>query len=238
VSKNLITQPIWKKWMSYFREFVLDAESSNKNGELYVLLKRGRLMLATENAIYSWDDLYANFDKTFKALETKTLQSWNHVLVLGMGLASIPFLLEKKYQSKADFTLVEYDAAVIELAQYYSLPRLNAPHYVYQEDALDFTLKNTQLFDCICVDIFVDQIVPDKFHDISFLNGIKQSLTSQGILIFNKLYLSEDDKKETETLYELMNHQVFEYVYKIHTKHNMMLIGSNIPQRIKNSIEK
>jgi spermidine synthase len=233
ISKELRSIPIWKKWLSYTREIVLDAESSNKNGELYVLLKRGRLMLATENAIYSWDDLYANFDKTFKALGVQTLQGWNQVLVLGMGLASIPFLLEKKYHSKADFTLVEYDSAVIELAQYYSLPRLNAHHYVYHEDALDFTLKNTRLFDCICVDIFVDQIVPDKFHEISFLNGVKKSLTNQGVLIFNKLYLSEDDKKETETLYQQMNQQVFEYVYRIHTKHNMMLIGSDLPLRLK-----
>ncbi len=186
-------------------------------------------MLATENAIYSWDDLYSNFDSAFKALGSKSIERWKNVLVLGMGLGSIPFLLEKKFGSKADFTLVEYDAAIIELANYYSLPRLHLNYYVYHEDAYEFTMRNDQIYDCICIDIFEDQIVPDKFHEKNFLSEISRRLSASGILIFNKLYLSEDDKLETESLFQLIKKDIFSNVYKLQTQHNMMLIASKKP---------
>ncbi len=220
-----LTLPKWKIWLSYLKDIVLDSENSITNGEVYVVLSKGRLLLTTEEAIYSWDDLYSNFYETFKHLGEAEIGKWNKVLVLGMGLGSIPFMLEKRFRSKADFVLVENDDAIIELAEYYSLPRLENEYEIYADDAYDFMEDCKDKFDLICVDIFVGRTVPEEFQTKEFLQRVKDCLHSGGTLIFNKLYLNKNDKDNTIDFYENVFRDLFPESEKMLTKYNMMLIG-------------
>src|SRR5690606_13668214 len=146
------------------------------------VLSKGRLLLTTDEAIYSWDDLYSNFYETFKHLGDSEIKNWKKVLVLGMGLGSIPFMLAKRFRSKAEFVLVENDDAIIELAEYYSLPRLENEYEIYADDAYDFMEDCKDKFDLICVDIFVGRTVPEIFQTAEFLQKVKDCLHPGGTL--------------------------------------------------------
>ena len=94
-----IKPPFWKKILSYFFEFHIESAPSEINPHLYVSLNRGRYQLSTANAIYSFEDLYDNFFDAFKKVNLDQYPIKN-VLVLGLGLGSIPLMLEKNLKKK------------------------------------------------------------------------------------------------------------------------------------------
>lgn len=46
---------------------------------------------------------------------------------------------------------------------------------------------NSQQFDLITVDLFIDKNVPRQFHSETFLYQLKNSLSANGILLFSRL---------------------------------------------------
>ena len=177
--------PKWKKWLSYLMEINLESSSSEHNAELHISLNKGRLQLSTANAIYSYADKYENFFKTFEqiTLDTQT----EDVLILGFGLGSIPFMLENKFDKKYNYTGVELDDEVIYLASKYVLSSLKSDVLLVEADAINYMHQCTQTFDLICIDIFVDDQIPDAFLTYEFLTLVKDSLSEIGIVIFNHL---------------------------------------------------
>jgi len=95
--------PLWKKYLSYLKDVSLEQTSSPYNSYLEVLLVNGRKQLVTENAIYSFDDKYENFNQTFKLIDWKKKQG-DEALVLGLGLGSVILLLEKFYKISYNYT--------------------------------------------------------------------------------------------------------------------------------------
>lgn len=93
---------------SYYAN-VFGATGSEHNPNLEVAIHKGRLQLLSDNAIYSWDDLYDNFRKAFEHLNIKD-QQLKEVLVLGAGRPLIPLMLEKTFHQKdCYFTAIEID---------------------------------------------------------------------------------------------------------------------------------
>src|SRR5690625_1004287 len=105
--------PNWKKWLSYLTPVHLETTGSAINDVLEVYLVRNRLRLTTHDAIYSYDDQYLNYTKTFKMLNLPA--DGAEVLILGFGLGSIPIMLEKKFKKKYNYTAVEIDETVLSL---------------------------------------------------------------------------------------------------------------------------
>ncbi len=66
-------QPFWKSLLSYIWEIPIESCASALNPDLHVSLKRGRYQLFTENAIYSYADLYDNFVKGFRQIDLSRL---------------------------------------------------------------------------------------------------------------------------------------------------------------------
>ena len=98
--------PLWKKWVSHVVPLTLETAASQQNPELTVMLDRGRLQLLSGNAIYSWDDLYHNFTIAFGTLDIEE-RGFQDVLILGLGLGSVPYILEKIYEQSYEYTAVE-----------------------------------------------------------------------------------------------------------------------------------
>jgi len=178
--------PKWKYWLSYLVEQPIESIESEFNPVLHVSLIRGRYQLYTENAIYSFGDLYGNFKKSFQLLDLDALTG-REVLILGLGLGSIPILLEKLTVSQWHISGVEKDDAVIYLANKYVLPTLQSTIQIYETDALAFVQQCQQSFDVICMDIFVDDQVPADFKTDAFLFELKRILSPDGLLLYNKL---------------------------------------------------
>ncbi|MCS7037897.1 MAG: methyltransferase domain-containing protein [Saprospiraceae bacterium] len=216
--------PFWKKWLSYLHPITLERLSSPKNPQLAVVLDRGRLQLLSGNAIYSWDDLYHNFTIAFGQLNVER-RSIADVLVLGLGLGSVPFILEKVYKCTCSYTAVEWDEAVVHLASKYTLPRLQSRVDIVVADAGHFVQVTKARFDLIAVDIFEDDHTPAPFESADFLRACRRRLRPGGLLLYNRLYNSDANRQASQAFYRDTFCRVFEHARAIETNGNLILVG-------------
>jgi spermidine synthase len=183
--------PLLKSLWSYITDVHIESMSSDYNEELHVLLSKGRYQLCTPNAIYSYGDKYDNFTETFNQLRLD--DTIKDVLILGFGLGSIPYMLEKKYGKRYSYTGVEIDDTVIYLASKYVLDDLKSEVQIINADAWNFVQLTEYRYDMICVDIFIDDKIPKIFLTTEFLEIIQSNLTENGILLFNHLGMRQQD---------------------------------------------
>ena len=194
-------QPFWKKILSYVYEFHIESIYSDINETLHVSLSQGRYQLSTQNAIYSFGDLYSNYYLAFEQIDFDKHKIEN-VLILGFGLGSIPMMLEKNFQQKFQYTGVEIDECVIYLAEKYVTNTLKSPINIFTADALTFVEICEQQFDLICVDIFLDDVIPDDFQQQDFLQAVKSLLNKDGIILYNRLAQTKADKRASSAFYQ------------------------------------
>lgn len=194
-------QPKWKQWLSYLWEIEIETSASEHNPHLQVLLSRGRYQLCTEEAVYSFGDLYDNFFKAFKQLPLDHLNI-REVLILGLGLGSIPQMLEQNFKQNYHYTAIEIDEEVAYLAQKYVLHELHSPIEVICTDALIYLDQTEATFDLICMDIFMSDVIPAKFEETDFLQMLKASLAPKGVLLYNRLAATPNDKAKSRRFFE------------------------------------
>ncbi len=221
-------QPFWKILISYLFEWHLESVASDNNPDLHVVLKRGRYQLLTNNAIYSYADLYDNFVRSFRKINLSHLPGDN-VLLLGFGLGSIPVILEKVFEKNFHYVGIEKDEAVLYLANKYQLPHLQSNIELICTDAIHFINQNQQLFDLICMDIFFDDVIPEQFEQKSYLLKLKSILHPQGLLMFNRLSLHEKDRLRTKRFFENVFKSVFPKGTYLDVKGNWMLLNTSNP---------
>lgn len=182
-------------------------------------------MLSTANAVYSYEDLYTNFSQTFEQWNWANYPPKN-VLVLGLGLGSIPQLLTEQHQRDCSYTTVEIDEEVIDLAYQYVLADLDATIEMITADAaiaVQQLPENT--YDLICVDIFEDDTVPAAFETQDFLQQAAQLMTDNGILLFNRLAHTANDQQGSNDFYHNVFRAVFPQSLKLEVGGNYMLVS-------------
>ncbi|WP_154640106.1 fused MFS/spermidine synthase [Lewinella sp. W8] len=194
--------PTYRFWLSYLWEQVLEVTSSPHNDYLHVSLVHGRLQLVAEDAIYSFGDYYLNFRKLFEVFDFEQLPDNARVLLLGLGLGSIPELLEDIHELNYDYVAVEIDPVIIELATDYSLPAILSPVEVHEADAYQFLQLDARKYDLICVDVFQDATVPEHLDTHSFLELLQQSLEEGGAIIYNRLADTREHRRLARDYYE------------------------------------
>lgn len=218
-------QNIFKRLLSYITEIHIESIQSDYNESLQVFLKDGRYQLCTPNAIYSYADKYDNFRESFDRLNLATTEIKN-VLLLGFGLGSIPFMLEKVFAKKYTYTGVEIDEAVIYLASRYVLDELVSDIEVVQADAYAFINQNRVRYDLICIDIFVDDKIPDIFLTEEFLRDVSENLTKTGCILFNHLAYYKGDIKAANEYYNDVFLQVFPNGSSLDVNKNRMMVSN------------
>ena len=217
-------QPLWKRLLSYLTEFHIETTSSEYNPHLHVSLNRGRYQLCTENAIYSYDDLYNNYSDAFRLIDLDNLPI-KKVLVLGFGMGSIPFILEKAYNKKYHYTGVEIDEEVIYLATKYTLPRVTSSIEMICANAELWVRQCEEKFDMITVDIFLDDIIPHAFEQTNFLEQTKSLLSPEGILLYNRLSYTPADIEHAQKFYTEKFLPVFEKSTYLEVSENWIMIN-------------
>lgn len=215
--------PKWKRWLSYLYEFSIETVPSQWSGDLHVFLSRGRLQLCAPGSIYSYDDLYLNFKIAFDKIQLP--ESGKSVLVLGLGLGSIPLILERQFGKSYHFTIVEIDEAVIHLANKYTLSQLKSPIEVIQADALNYIYQCDQQFDLICMDVFLDDVIPAQFRQHYFLLNLKTCLAEDGILLYNCLAAQKKDIELARNFLERYFQVVFEKGIHLEVAANWILMN-------------
>lgn len=216
-------KPWWKRWLSYLIEFDQEAQQSEYSEYLKVSYYKGRYLLEAPDAIYSFEDLYINFRDAFRQMPLEKMQL-QRVLLLGLGMGSIPLLLEKYFHQKAHYTAVEIDEVVLDFANRYGpLSELASPIDLYCADAAAFVEQCEQKFDLIIVDIFINDQVPKVFEQAGFLKQAKRLLQPNGLLLYNRLVAHKVAKQATERFYQSAFRQVFPQAGHIDVHGNWIL---------------
>lgn len=201
-------QPLWKRIKSYFVDVHIESTSSIFNDELDVLLVKGEYQLVTPEAIYSYGKRYDNFFKAFNQIGIDK-QDIDSVLLLGLGLGSIPYMLEKHFNQNYSYTAVEIDEDIVYLASKYVLNDLSSEVSTICTDALHFVDIDTRQYDFVAMDIFVSDFIPEEFETEGFLRALSKRMTDDGLLMFNRLYFFDGDKKKTKKYFETIFKNVF-----------------------------
>jgi SAM-dependent methyltransferase len=212
-------QPLWKRLLSYITEVHIETCESEHNPFLKVVLSKGQYQLLTANAVYSYGNLYDNFSKAFERIDIDNLKIEN-VLILGFGLGSIPFMLEKVFDKKYHYTAVELDPQVLYLANKYAMPEIHSYIEFQVLDAFTYAAFCEEKFDMICMDVFLDDTVPTELETEDFLLNLKDMLSENGILLFNKLAFQKKDKTQALDFYK--NH-----FKRIFTEGGYLDVGGN-----------
>ncbi len=213
----------WKKWLSYFTEITLEETSSPYNEILDVLLVKGRHQLATEDAIYSWDDKYENFAKLFHKLDLTSLPN-NRVLVLGLGLGSVIYILEKKHHLALEYLAVEIDPEICRLAEKYTLSDLNSYTEVVTTDALSFINCHEETYGLVIMDIFQSADIPEVFNSPEYLDTIKSLLDPSGLLLYNRMGIT-DENIATNGIYDKTFGNAFPNMVQVPIENNAMYVS-------------
>jgi spermidine synthase len=218
------TLPKWKIWLSYLMEIHLESAPSDLNPHLYVSLRRGRLQLSTAHAIYSFEDLYTNFLYAFRQMRLDALPG-NDVLLLGLGLGSVPVILERVFRYSFHYLAVELDPNVIYLANKYSLSKLDASITTIAADAFAYMDQQEEQYALVCMDVFLDDVTPAVFQQQYFLERLKEALLPGGVLMYNCLYRNAEDKSATEEFYQQQFLPAFPNGTYLDVQGNWMLIS-------------
>ena len=194
-------QPAWKQWLSYLFEMHIESAPSELHPHLYVSLRNGRYQLCTSRAIYSFGDLYGNFRQAFNHLNWDLMKG-KKVLLLGFGLGSIPYMLEKVFKKDFEYTAVEKDEHVLALAQKYMLDELASQVTFNIMDAARFVESAFESYDLICMDVFVEDEIPEEMQSLEYCEALSGLLADEGILLFNRLSRTHKDLKLTKKFFE------------------------------------
>ena len=137
-------------------------------------------------------------------------------------------MLEKVFHKNYYYTTVEIDENVCYLAQKYALSDLQSPIQVITADAYAFVMQCQEKFDLICMDIFLDDLVPKQFESLEFLEALKSLLEQDGVLLFNRLALSDKDILRTKTFFKNNFKTVFPNGKYWDVKGNWMLLNKQL----------
>jgi spermidine synthase len=217
-------QSFWRRLKSYIIEVPVETVESGYNPYLSVILKNGQYQLLTENAIYSYGELYDNFSKAFKRIDLDKLKIEN-VLILGFGLGSIPLMLETMFHKKYHYTAVEIDPEVLKLANKYTVVNLTSPIEFHLSDASIYASFSEEKFDMICMDVFLDDMVPTELEQEEFLLDLKKMLAPNGILLFNKLAHYQKDKNIAQSFFQNHFKRIFTEGTYLDVQGNFILLN-------------
>jgi spermidine synthase len=215
--------PYWKKLWSYITPVLLETTSSEHNEHLEVLMIEGRHQLNTEDAIYSFDDKYENFNYTFGLIDWDKLRGQN-VLCLGLGLGSVIYMLEKKWGQKLDYTAVEIDPEICRMAHHYTTNHLSSYVEVINTDAEIFLEVNQEKYDMIIMDIFQSASIPYKFQSKEYIQTLKEKLQPNGLLMYNRMNVSSIDQNDY-IIFEKEFAEVFPDCIAIPVSKNIVIIN-------------
>ena len=196
---------IFKKRIgSFFRPQSVEKSKSEISPMLEVICCKGKYMLDSGRANYSFGGLHYVMQQVFAKYEIKDREIKN-TLLLGFGAGSVASILQKEYKKKLKIVGVEKDPVVVDLAKkYFSLGKFKDLE-LYTEDAFDFVRNCNNKFDMIVMDVFVDVNVPDKFLEKEFISSLGDLLSVRGILFFNLVVYTERIRDKGNVLFNHMN---------------------------------
>jgi spermidine synthase len=204
---------------------ILEEVKSVINGKIRVVKSLGcGTYIQVDNLTQSGGVVYEVWRTTLKKV-ARSRQQVESVLILGLGGGSAAKLV-RKHWPEAKITGVEIDPVMIDLGKkYLGLADLNIDLKI--QDAFEFCLNHQSLvinhqYDLILVDIYVGREVPEKFESDKFLGLILGLLSSDGLVVFNRLYF--DEKRKLAEIFHRKLIHTFKKVRPIYPEANVMFV--------------
>lgn len=177
---------VWQRLRSYVFPVIVDRRQSRYHPYLEVSLTRGKLLLNTALANYSYGGLHRVFQIAFDKIGLVGTPVKN-VLILGFGAGSVATILRDDLKIDAPITGVEQDYAVIQIArEFFDIDRLHTLNLV-ADDAMEFIRRNSAQYDLIAIDLYHDVSVPEQFESAEFLEMVRDATMRGGLVLFNKV---------------------------------------------------
>jgi len=184
------SQSLLKRILSNFKEQIVEIRSNELNPHLEISLVNGHFVLNSKNANYSYGGLHRAFQGVFNKIKFPDNEQLN-VLVLGYGAGSVAHILLNEKKINCRITGVEIDKDVIRLGEKYFPVNSDSHVRIVNSDAIEFIDSNSEKFDIIVVDVYIDMEVPAKFEEESFIRSLHGHMTPDSIIIFNKMIYIE-----------------------------------------------
>jgi hypothetical protein len=197
---------------------------SKFSGTLEIKWSNGKKHLNSENANYSYGPLQPILKF---GIEKINLKKVNSILVLGLGGGGVIETLRKDFNYQKKITAVEIDSVIIDIANTEFGIIENENLKIYCADAIDFVETNTDLFDLIIVDLYIDLIVPSKFQNVKFWDNVLKSKSLKGDIIFNASVINNDSS--LDLIISFLKSKVFNFsVYKKVNNTNTVIIANGL----------
>ncbi len=224
-----------KNIISFLYPLMIEARNGKVTPYLEVMKSRGKYVLNSKNANYSFDGLHLIFNKLFQKININKYE-FENILILGMGAGSIISLLRDKYNIDCSITAIEKDEVVIDLAKkYFNIDKYKALTII-KADAFDYVMNTENKYDLIISDLFVDNNVPKIFASRAYLKNLKRISKERSCVMYNKMTESAEHKKELITVFN-----EFEYIFpsakvlkfNVYHSENSVLYFNSLPISIK-----
>ncbi len=211
---------MFKKIISYFFPITKKIKSVH-NGYLELTVVNGRTVLDTSNTNYS----YGSLQRVLKfSLEHTDVSHAENVLLLGLGGGCVLKTLWNEFNYKGNVTAVDIDPVIITVAEkeFGILP--DGKTRIVCADAQDFVKDDIDKFDLIIIDLFIDNIVPEKFLQQEFWKDVLKKVNNNGTIIFNTLCTPFTDIQPIEAKLKRRGFQ--SHVYRYVERTNKVLIAN------------
>ena len=224
-----------KNIVSFLYPLMIEARNGKVTPYLEVMQSKGKYVLNSENANYSFDGLHLIFDKLFQKIDINKFD-FKNVLILGMGAGSIISLLRNKYNINCPITAIEKDEVVIELAKkYFNIDKYKSLSII-KSDAFDYVIKTENKYDLIISDLFVDNDVPQIFASSAYLQNLKRISNESSCIMYNKMTESVAHKKELKVVlkdFEAIFPGTKLHKFNVYHSENSVLYYNTLPMSVK-----
>src|SRR5260221_6305541 len=179
---------------------ILETTHSKYNGSIQVVrdFAWGTYIVAN-NLTQSGGILNTIWKPTLSKIKNEKLKITN-CLILGLGGGSVAKIVNKNWPD-AKITGVDIDEKMVQLGVMHLALDTSRVKIIIQ-DASDYCLATSDLFDLVLVDLYCGDKFPEKFEEDKFLKNIKKILKygsaaggTDGVVIFNRLFGEKDKDK-------------------------------------------
>jgi spermidine synthase len=169
--------------LSFFYPITRKVQSQH-SGVLEIVYSKGKKTLYSAHANYS----YGALQRVLKfGLDQLNLDRVERVLVLGLGGGSVIETLRNDFSFTGKITAVDVDPVIIQLADLEFGIRPNEQTTIVCDDAFHFVKTNSQDYELIIVDLFLDDQIPVQFLHLDFWELLILRLSPRAELIFNTI---------------------------------------------------
>jgi len=198
---------------------------SEYSGTLEITWYNGKKHLNTKNANYS----YGSLQRILKfGLDKIALNKVNSVLLLGLGGGSVIETLRKDFNYAKVITAIDIDPKIIEVAKNEFNLVEDQTLKIICLDALRFVQSNTETFDLIIIDLFIDVTVPDAFLKLNFWSDVLKASSSNGTVLFNASLEKTKSQALNDVIDFLKAHFYTVDIFEKVNGTNTVIIGSGL----------